>query len=125
MLFSCACLKTKRERMFIFIALPASDIPLLRVKRMKGKNGVSCVLDTVERRYCIVPPKKRLHAPIYFIPSPVAYIALCLIAFCLININCVFVKLDCMLYTEYLGDRGSTVVKVLCYKSEDRWFDPG
>ena len=22
------------------------------------------------------------------------------------------------------GDRGSTVVKVLCYKSEDRWFDP-
>ena len=23
-----------------------------------------------------------------------------------------------------LGDRGSTVVKVLCYKSEVRWFDP-
>ena len=23
-----------------------------------------------------------------------------------------------------VGDRGSTVVKVLCYKSEDRWFDP-
>ena len=22
------------------------------------------------------------------------------------------------------GDRGSTVVKLLCYKSEDRWFDP-
>ena len=22
------------------------------------------------------------------------------------------------------GDRGSTVVKVLCYKSEVRWFDP-
>jgi len=22
------------------------------------------------------------------------------------------------------GDRGSTVVKVLCYKSESRWFDP-
>jgi hypothetical protein len=22
------------------------------------------------------------------------------------------------------GDRGSTVVKVLCYKSEGRWFDP-
>ena len=21
-------------------------------------------------------------------------------------------------------DRGSTVVKALCYKSEDRWFDP-
>jgi len=24
----------------------------------------------------------------------------------------------------YNGDRGSTVVKVLCYKSEVRWFDP-
>jgi len=23
-----------------------------------------------------------------------------------------------------LGDRGSTVVKVLCYKSEGRWFGP-
>ena len=22
------------------------------------------------------------------------------------------------------GDRGSTVVKVVCYKSEGRWFDP-
>jgi len=22
------------------------------------------------------------------------------------------------------GDRGSTVVKVLCYKLEGRWFDP-
>jgi len=25
---------------------------------------------------------------------------------------------------EYNLDRGSTVVKVLCYKSEGRWFDP-
>ena len=23
-----------------------------------------------------------------------------------------------------MGDRGSIVVKVLCYKSEGRWFDP-
>ena len=23
-----------------------------------------------------------------------------------------------------MGDRGSTVVKMLCYKSERRWFDP-
>ena len=23
-----------------------------------------------------------------------------------------------------VGDRGRTVVKVLCYKSEGRWFDP-
>jgi len=25
---------------------------------------------------------------------------------------------------SYFGNRGSTVVKVLCYKSEGRWFDP-
>jgi len=23
-----------------------------------------------------------------------------------------------------MGDRGRTVVRVLCYKSEGRWFDP-
>ena len=28
------------------------------------------------------------------------------------------------LRTYQQGDRGSTVVKVLCYKSEGRWFDP-
>ena len=28
-------------------------------------------------------------------------------------------------YIFRLGDRGSTVVKVLCYNSEGRWFDPG
>ena len=27
-------------------------------------------------------------------------------------------------YWLIFGDRGSTVVKVLCYKSEGRWFDP-
>jgi len=26
-------------------------------------------------------------------------------------------------YGNYLGDRGSTVAKLLCYKSEGRWFD--
>jgi len=26
--------------------------------------------------------------------------------------------------TEGKGDRGSSVVKVLCFKSEGRWFDP-
>ena len=29
----------------------------------------------------------------------------------------------CIRVLHYLGDRGSTVVKVLCYKSEGRWFD--
>jgi len=28
-----------------------------------------------------------------------------------------------LLYNK-IGDRGSTVLKVLCYKSEGRWFDP-
>ena len=27
-------------------------------------------------------------------------------------------------YTIWKGDRSGTVVKVLCYKSEGRWFDP-
>jgi hypothetical protein len=25
---------------------------------------------------------------------------------------------------EGMGDRGGTVVKLLCYRSEDRWFEP-
>ena len=30
-----------------------------------------------------------------------------------------------IMWTKYfvMGDRGSTVAKVLCYKSEGRWFD--
>ena len=32
---------------------------------------------------------------------------------------------DLRSYSCVVGDRGSTVVKVLCYKSEGRWFDPG
>ena len=27
-------------------------------------------------------------------------------------------------YNVSVGDRGGTVVKVVCYKSEGRWFDP-
>ena len=27
-------------------------------------------------------------------------------------------------YNQQEGDRGSTVVKVLCYRSVGRWFDP-
>ena len=33
-------------------------------------------------------------------------------------------KIIKLLYYSLWGDRGSTVVKVLCYKSEGRWFDP-
>ena len=33
-------------------------------------------------------------------------------------------SLTLMKVLHKLGDLGSTVVKVLCYKSEGRWFDP-
>ena len=29
-----------------------------------------------------------------------------------------------LLYLYYIGDRGGTVVKVLCYNTEGRWLDP-
>jgi len=41
---------------------------------------------------------------------------------------CVCVRLYCYKYTDgqHIGreDRGSTVVKAMCHKSEGRWFDP-
>ena len=37
---------------------------------------------------------------------------------------CVSVGGGIYIYIYSLGDRGSTVVKVLCYKSEGRWLDP-
>ena len=33
-------------------------------------------------------------------------------------------KLKYMVISGDRGDRDSTVVKVLCYNSEGRWFDP-
>jgi len=41
--------------------------------------------------------------------------------------NAELLVLDLVVYivtTVIKGDRGSTEVKVLCYKSEGRWFDP-
>jgi len=35
---------------------------------------------------------------------------------------CEYIYLFIYLFTYLFGDRGSTVVKVLCYKSEGRWF---
>jgi len=34
--------------------------------------------------------------------------------------------MSCVFYctTLEIGDHGNTVVKVLCYNSEGRWFDP-
>jgi hypothetical protein len=32
--------------------------------------------------------------------------------------------IDLGIYDSDTGDRGDTVVKLLCYKSEGRWFDP-
>ena len=33
-------------------------------------------------------------------------------------------KIISLVYNILVGDRGGTVVKVLCYKSEVCWFDP-
>jgi len=35
-----------------------------------------------------------------------------------------FYPQEILLVLISVGDRGGTVVKVLCYKSEGRWFDP-
>ena len=32
-------------------------------------------------------------------------------------------KIYFVMFNIHFGDRGGTVVKVLCYKSEGRWFD--
>ena len=42
------------------------------------------------------------------------------------RLHCHF-EVPLLLFTVYTcvkGDRGNTVVKVLCYKLEGRWFDP-
>ena len=47
------------------------------------------------------------------------------------TVNMIMLRPTVLLYMYFIyliyikiGDRGSTVVKVLCYKSEGRWFDP-
>ena len=40
------------------------------------------------------------------------------------KINTRYAKILINSFTSTIGDRGITVVKVLCYKSEGRWFDP-
>ena len=37
---------------------------------------------------------------------------------------CMYVYIHIYIYIYIYGDRGSTVVKVLCYKSEGRWLNP-
>ena len=44
------------------------------------------------------------------------YMNTCILYICVLLYVCVYVY-------AYVGDRGSTVVNVLCYKSEGRWFD--
>ena len=41
-----------------------------------------------------------------------------------INSDTIILVTNIFYPTSTCFDRGSTVVKVLCYKSEDRWFDP-
>jgi len=40
------------------------------------------------------------------------------------SIESIFLNQPVFLLLISVGDRGSTVVKALCYKSEGRWFDP-
>jgi len=42
------------------------------------------------------------------------------------GVNWLELQVNCSISfsTSMNGDRGSTAVKVLCYKSEVRWFDP-
>ena len=35
-----------------------------------------------------------------------------------------YFSLTVLLYCDMIGERGITVIKVLCYISEGRWFDP-
>ena len=41
-----------------------------------------------------------------------------------INVFIVCILLFYLYFVNASGDRGGTVVKALCYKSEGRWFDP-
>ena len=46
------------------------------------------------------------------------------LSYCLYQLFCLhFLTLKLFRSTNLYGDRGSTVVNVLCYKSEGRWFD--
>ena len=69
MLFSCACLKQNMKECLFLLRYQLHIVVRLCVcvcvceANERKKNGVSCVLDTAERRYCIVPPKKSLNTP--------------------------------------------------------------
>jgi len=52
---------------------------------------------------------------VVFLFNSVIYVSL-LLYLCILIVSLGYVLL-------WLGDRGDTVVKVLCYKSECRWFD--
>ena len=55
-----------------------------------------------------------------------ACIAGVLVDVCVLHCSHVDTRFECENYSVIIwyGDRGGTVVKVLCYKSEGRWFDP-
>ena len=40
------------------------------------------------------------------------------------SVACLDLQYFCHIINGTIGYRGSTVVKVLCYKWEGRWFDP-
>ena len=49
---------------------------------------------------------------------------MCKTARCFGYILYIYIYIEKERESESLGDRGSAVVKVLCYKSGGRWFDP-
>jgi len=52
-------------------------------------------------------------------------ITMCVLIFFLTFVRNIFhSKNNSVEYYHKFGNRGSTVVKMLCYKSEGRWFDP-
>ena len=59
-----------------------------------------------------------------------AYICICMhvwmyvCMYVYLYVNLYYMYMYKHMYTYVCGDRGSTVVKVLCYNSEGRWFDP-
>ena len=54
--------------------------------------------------------------------QPLVHLLQLIFCFHPVSVDCDQLALHAVWYDS--GDRGSTVVKVLCYKSEGHWFDP-
>jgi len=80
--------------------------PSVEVHHLVGKlSTAETLLNEVQRNKCLKSGKDFYTHPVYEIQRKRTYLVL-------------------KTSTENTGARGNTVVKVLCYKSEGRWFDP-